>query len=187
MLAHSQLPTFKQQRGVVLAVSLIMLLLITTLAVSGMQASTMEERMASNSRNSNIAFQLAETALRQGESVIESSSNSKSISKAAELKVFSDTEGSIPAYGADCFIELGSKDFSKPSTWDSACNYIGEADDVADKSAQFFIEYVFAQNKADDDGYERQECVYQITARGYGADANSYTTLQSTYKFSSCS
>jgi type IV pilus assembly protein PilX len=44
-----------------------MLLLISLLAVGGMQGSILQERMASNSQDQAISFQSAETALRQGE------------------------------------------------------------------------------------------------------------------------
>jgi Tfp pilus assembly protein PilX len=49
-----------QQRGVVLLVSLILLLMLTTLALMATSRSTMQERMAANSQDSNLAFQAAE-------------------------------------------------------------------------------------------------------------------------------
>ena len=57
----------KKQRGVVLVVSLIMLLLMTLLSVSAMKTSLMEEKMAGNSRDVELAFQAAETGLRDAE------------------------------------------------------------------------------------------------------------------------
>lgn len=56
-----------QQRGAVLIVSLIMLLILTLLGVAAMQTTTMEERMAGSMHAHNIAFQSAEMGLRQGE------------------------------------------------------------------------------------------------------------------------
>lgn len=55
------------QRGAVLIVGLIMLLLITMIGVTAMQVTTQQERMAGNLRDRNIAFQAAEMALRAGE------------------------------------------------------------------------------------------------------------------------
>mgnify|MGYP005856908813 CR=1 FL=1 len=57
----------QSQRGATLIIALVMLLLISILAIGGMQGSVMQERMASNSQDQTISFQAAETALRQGE------------------------------------------------------------------------------------------------------------------------
>lgn len=59
--------TRRTQRGSALAIALIFLLLMTLLGVSAMQGSNMQERMAGNLRDRNMAFQSAEAALRAGE------------------------------------------------------------------------------------------------------------------------
>jgi len=56
-----------RQRGAVLVVSLLMLLVMTVLGIAAMQMTRFEERMAGNSRDINIAFQGAEAGLRDGE------------------------------------------------------------------------------------------------------------------------
>jgi len=56
------------QSGVVLVVSLIMLVLLTMIGVTGMQVTGLEEKMAGNSKDRNIAFQAAEAGLRDAES-----------------------------------------------------------------------------------------------------------------------
>ncbi|MDX1725239.1 MAG: PilX N-terminal domain-containing pilus assembly protein [Pseudomonas sp.] len=58
-----QLKTPRQQSGVVLAVSLILLLLLTILAITASTSSTLQERMAANAQESNVAFQASESAL----------------------------------------------------------------------------------------------------------------------------
>lgn len=50
-----------------MAISLIILLLMTIIGVSAMQSTTLQEKMAGNLRDSNIAFQAAESALRDAE------------------------------------------------------------------------------------------------------------------------
>ena len=60
----------KRQRGVVLAISLIVLLVITLLGVTAMQSTLLQERMAGNTREVSMAFQAAEAALRDGEKVL---------------------------------------------------------------------------------------------------------------------
>lgn len=56
-----------RQRGAALVIALIMLLVMTVLGITAMQVTRMEERMAGNSRDVNLAFQGAEAALRDGE------------------------------------------------------------------------------------------------------------------------
>ena len=53
------------QRGVVLVVSLILLLVVTLLAVSSMQGTSLEEKMAGNTRDRNLAFQTTESAIER--------------------------------------------------------------------------------------------------------------------------
>lgn len=55
----------KQQRGAALVVGLLMLVVITILAVSGMNTATTELAMARNDQNYENAFQAAETGLEQ--------------------------------------------------------------------------------------------------------------------------
>lgn len=47
----------KNQKGAVLAISLIILLLMTIIGVSAMQGTTLQEKMAGNLRDYNLAFQ----------------------------------------------------------------------------------------------------------------------------------
>ncbi|UTW06691.1 PilX N-terminal domain-containing pilus assembly protein [Pseudomonas benzenivorans] len=53
----------RKQSGVVLVVSLILLLLLTILAITASTSSSLQERMATNAQESNIAFQASESAL----------------------------------------------------------------------------------------------------------------------------
>lgn len=57
----------QQQRGAILFISLIMLLMLTIIGVTSMSSVTMEERMAGNLRDGDLSFQAAEAALRTGE------------------------------------------------------------------------------------------------------------------------
>ena len=59
------------QSGAVLIISLIMLLLLTVLATSGMQNTSLQEKMAGNLRDKNLAFQAAESALNVAETSLD--------------------------------------------------------------------------------------------------------------------
>jgi type IV pilus assembly protein PilX len=54
---------FKRQQGAALVVGLILLVVITVLAISGMNTATTELAMARNDQNYENAFQAAETGL----------------------------------------------------------------------------------------------------------------------------
>jgi type IV pilus assembly protein PilX len=67
----SRRPSFKKsQQGIVLVVALLFLVMLTVIAISSSNLATVEERMARNSRDYNIAFQAAEAALRDAEADI---------------------------------------------------------------------------------------------------------------------
>ena len=57
--------TFHKQQGAELVVGLILLVVITVLAISGMNTATTELAMARNDQNYEFAFQAAETGLEQ--------------------------------------------------------------------------------------------------------------------------
>ena len=57
----------RQQAGSVLFISLMLLLMLTILGVTAMNSVTLEERMAGNLRDTDLAFQAGEAALRDAE------------------------------------------------------------------------------------------------------------------------
>ena len=65
----SRLPKYSErafaikQRGAVLAVSLVLLLVMTILGISNMKSSSLELKMVKNTESRQHAFQAAETAL----------------------------------------------------------------------------------------------------------------------------
>lgn len=59
------------QKGMALVVSLIFLLLLTLIGTTSMQNATLQEKMAGSVKLRNASFQLAEAALRSGESVVQ--------------------------------------------------------------------------------------------------------------------
>lgn len=64
----------RAQQGMVLVICLIMLLLLTLSGLAAMRGSTLQEKMAGNSRDSEQAFLAAEAALRGGEAFMASAS-----------------------------------------------------------------------------------------------------------------
>src|SRR5690554_7144005 len=56
-----------REKGSVLIVSLVMLLLLSLIGVAGIQSTVMQDRMAANLLDKDLAFQATEAVLREGE------------------------------------------------------------------------------------------------------------------------
>jgi type IV pilus assembly protein PilX len=57
----------RRQRGAILVIALLFLVLLTMLALTSMSGTTLEEKMAGQYRELNLAFQAAEAGLRDAE------------------------------------------------------------------------------------------------------------------------
>lgn len=73
------------QSGAVLIISLVLLLLLSMIGISVSQNSGTEERMAGNSRDKNLSFQAAESALNAAEQAL----------------ITARTAGAMPAFNAE--------------------------------------------------------------------------------------
>jgi type IV pilus assembly protein PilX len=69
-MCHIRYGRARSQTGAALVTSLMILLVLTIIGITAMQMTRMQERMAGNSRDLNMAFQGAEAAVRNGESLI---------------------------------------------------------------------------------------------------------------------
>jgi len=63
---RTQIPPNPLQYGFVLIVALVLLLVLTVLGLAAAQSTSLEERMAGNARNHDLAFQAAEAGLSAG-------------------------------------------------------------------------------------------------------------------------
>lgn len=165
------------QSGMVLPVSLIMLLLMTLIGVSGIQSTTLEEKMASNARDKNLAFQAAESAVREGEAFL----------TAAILPTFT-------AGGVDGLYSLNSTIISdntiKTSDFWSANGKVVQMNNASVKahvkeSPRYVIQQLaFSEGGGQslDASVHQENEMYQITARGVGGSATAVAIIQSTYK-----
>jgi len=94
-------PTSRQE-GWVLIIGLVLLAMLSTLGLSLMQNTRLEEKMVSASREINLSFQAAESAIREAEAYIEAQSDGT---------VFDKTEKGI--YSADD----DEEDIFDPDSW----------------------------------------------------------------------
>lgn len=163
----------KAQQGAVLVVSLLILLILTILGVSSMQSSTLEEKMASNSRDRNVGFQSAEAAVRDAETYIES---------LVTTGGFTNTNGLYAAIGNE-------PDPFAAATWGTASNHRTATAPGGSSGAQYFISRagtIIDEGSIENLGIPNTTAtditVFRITGRGQGATAaGSEVMLRSYY------
>lgn len=165
----------KNQAGAVLFVSLIMLLVLTVIAVTAMQTTTLEEKMAGNLRDQTLAFQAAEAALRAGESWL----------GAQPAEPVAQTSCGVVS---TCVYVLNTEDVLNNSLWDEVSTpkyrtYAGVLQRVK-TAPKFLVEYhSFIKDSlvAGQHGDESGRVTFRITARGTGGSDTAQAYPQSTY------
>ena len=167
---HIRIP--QAQQGAALAVSLIMLLILTLLGVTAMQTTIFEERMAGNARDANTAFQAAEAGLRAGETYL---------NLTASIGPFDGSSGLYDQDTAPAPSNLES-DSSWPAT---AVIYSGSLSEVA-AAPEYIIEHMRPVLDPDKslaaDEPLADSGIYRITARATGNTDTAVAVLQSTFK-----
>ena len=124
MQTLSKTSSRKTQGGAVLAVSLVFLVILTLVGVSAMQNTMLEEKMAGNVKDRNLAFQNAESAIREAELFIEG---------VVSLGNFT---GSGGLYG----LTDAEPDFGATATWNTTGNHVQSSSDFgAYTSPRYFI------------------------------------------------
>jgi type IV pilus assembly protein PilX len=88
-----------RQRGAVLIVGLIILVVLTLLGVQALRGNLAQERMSYNVRERNAAFQAAEAALRVGEGVGPFPSATAALADPLNW-VAADATGTVPGFDA---------------------------------------------------------------------------------------
>jgi type IV pilus assembly protein PilX len=164
------------QNGVVLIVALIMLLLLMLIGTAGMQTTTLEEKMAGNKRDKNLAFQAAESALNAAEASLDVATASLPAFVAAGTGGFYSSTSTIPT---DTAIFTDSFWTSNPKAT-SSVNTLGNG--IDDHPPVYII-----QELSPAVCFEPPcppgilKTPYKITVRATGATTNAVVILQSIY------
>lgn len=171
----------RQQTGAALITGLIFMVVLTLVAMAGMRTTLMEQRMATNARNRDMAFQAAEAALREGIALV----------RGGTLTV-----GKFPITGAGC-TTAPPRGLCRPSPagtatpiWNTvfpvgqttassqAATYAGALPLVVSQP-QYIIELLSPD--VTNPKYSGKSTPYRITARGWGTSAEAQATVQATY------
>jgi type IV pilus assembly protein PilX len=179
------------QRGVALIVSVLLMLLISLLGLTAMRSNNLDERMAFNQRDRQVAFQAAEAALRDGEQYVATNKNSLFAPlMEANFSATCETGVCRSAVASPKWAQLSEAEWTSTaaavvgSTASRTLVYgaASGAAAIAGVSAppRFFVEYQ-GTNEPIDVG---MPCVanFLISARGNGNNAATLVTLQSVFR-----
>ncbi len=195
--------SYKHQRGAVLAVSLILLLVLTVLGVATMDTSGLELKMASNNRDRQMAFQAAEAALVSAELDIDAA-------------VFNPNDYQAGCSGANCFTATCNNGLCFNGTYTAGntqfqCALGAPADDLwldtvlnvwndptkhllpnpvvtgVTNQPRYIIEFICYTEKGDGTVFDGTNPnggapLFRITALGFGEAGRGRVMLQSTYR-----
>ncbi len=165
------------QRGAVLIVSLLLLLIMTLIGVTAMSTTSLEEKMAGNMRDKSVALQAGEAALEDGEAWLAVLG-----AKPAEVT----TCGSPPCdvWDLNVLPDLSSQPHS---WWLSNAREYGSSgtNDIGDVATdpRYIVE---AQSYVRDNLDSGQNpptgrSFYRVTARGTGGSDDAQVILQTTF------
>ena len=178
----------RRQRGAILIVCLVFLSILTVMGTSGMETTVLEERMSANMRDYSLAFQSAESALKNAEAWLL-------------------TQDTLPIDSGDGTTRVWSEDAMDPSAtdgkywWDHA-NIDSDwwTEDGGDIQGIVAIPgvagvasppaYVIEEYRTVDNGgslatgtgeVPPTRTFHRITARGVGINPNTAVRVQSTF------
>lgn len=178
----------RRASGSALAICLIFLLLVTILGMSVIKTTTLQDKMAANTRDKDLAFQAAEAALKAAEAVLSS--------KPYSVADFSaDCDGGLcamPAAGAAVRWEDPNICGSGKPIW--SCAKSSAVSDKVDakihaQQPRYFVELLDLIDTRDDlNMVNIGEAIlgdiigiFRVTAIGYGGSANATVVLQTTF------
>jgi type IV pilus assembly protein PilX len=178
-------PGKSRQSGTALITSLLLLLVLTVLGIIMMRTSVMQERMAGNTRDLNMALQGGEAGLRYGEAVL------------AALPARPDPSPSVPC-ATVCDVSVLPIAITDPVKFDwtnnnNATKY-GQGGVAASLSGaagagklsqepRYTLEYsgFIPDNKEAPPTWTDGRVVYQVTSRSTGGSGMANTVVRSTY------
>jgi type IV pilus assembly protein PilX len=172
-----------RQRGFVLVVSLIFLLVMTVLAVTAIKRSILDEKVNGNLRQQNLALQAAETALRHCEKSLAATGPGGNLPLVPGT---THTLNGIKINPYPASLELVSITPPAPVKWTELSNWTTENAKTIDLS---LTPHVAEPAKCMIEEYPMKDLLkakiyvaYVITARGVGGTVNATVWLQQTIR-----
>ena len=178
-----------RQSGVSLIVVLILLLVMTVLGLAVMRSTLLEERMSANMYDRSLAFQQAESGLREAEAVVRDAVQDNGLGWVIGVRCGADPATTGTIVDANCGIPAnaytgGSCAAGATNTsncWFNATDLLG-TDNNSAGAPQYYIQYMGLRDTADELGLGAsagsvqyggggggmiQEATYRVFARSH--------------------
>lgn len=177
-----------RERGTALIMALAFLLLLTIIGISALGTSTLEEKMAGNTRDRNLAFQAAESALLLAESWLAANGSGLVVNTATY------TQGLYKPNICPGAATVSTTPVWDCVTWTSTANLVvfpntptggtlgAQVQGVSTQPKYIIEQFNPTPAPAGSPGGTPQTCTYRITARGTGGSNFSVAMLQSMYQ-----
>jgi len=156
-----------RQRGVTLIVALIFLAILMLLGVTVAQTTSMEERMAGNTRDRNLALQSAEAALKAADTAL------KALPKDGAGNITTVFNGSTAGY-----VTYNAANASDAAYWNTY-NWAGASHSAGTALSQVVSQPLYVIEKLPDVATTQR---FRVTARGVGASTSTVVILQAGYE-----
>lgn len=151
-----------RQRGVALIMSLIMLVVVTLTALTGMRNTSLQERLAGNLYDRSIALQTADLALSEAESWLLATARSTILSSGRVIDC-SSANATCPAIPASTF------DAKNKQGW----TVLSADKGLEDNPPQYHIQYLGLKNSDANTSTAASALSLQYGATGGGSDGSS--------------
>lgn len=182
MQKYPQIQMPHRQGGAILVFCLVFLSILTVMGTSGMETTVLEERMSSNMRDHTIAFQSAESALKNAEAWLLQQAALPIVSSDGSTRVWS--EDSMDPSATDGKYWWGHANIDG-AWWNTNADAITGVAGVATQPNYIIEEYrtVDSGESLGTGGGEtpRSRTFHRITARGVGINPNTAVRVQSTF------
>ena len=172
----------RQQNGAILVFCLVFLSILTVMGTSGMETTVLEERMSSNMRDHTLAFQSAESALKNAEAWLLAQAALPIVSGDGSTTVWSENAMDPSATDGKYWWDHAN---INAAWWNANADAIAGVAGVATQPG-----YVIEEYRTVDSGESlatgsgetpRSRTFHRITARGVGINPNTAVRVQSTF------
>ncbi len=183
---NSTLGSYSKQKGAALFIALIVLIILALIGIAGMQATTQEEKMAGNMRDQILAFQAAESALRDAARWVTTGATTDHAFGDCKPPVCTADEAVWKLNDPDL---LNGGDLSDINWWTSTTNtantrsYSSTTIEGISTQPKYVVETVGQTDKdnintGEGANDESGGTIYRVTARGTGGTDASQSILQ---------
>jgi type IV pilus assembly protein PilX len=175
----------QRQRGAVLVVSLLLLLVMTVLALGASQTTRLQERMSANMRDRDLAFESSEAGLRNGERIIDSLVVAPSPCTSGRCQVYD--RGVLPtslAFQTQGWWDLQSWRYATDESFSTTAANAITGSGMARQDPQFLVEEIEDVPDAlsvPPTGPPPSRIYYRITSAAQGGTQQAQVVLQSTF------